>query len=245
MAPVSADDFGAIDFKSLKSGLSQTAGSDPTPAMESAYLIREGPCTVDYSVSPALKALAQTLADTCAEYFPQVHAIMRDPQERHPLLVLVNAPANDPKFVAVTTGETVRLGADHFAKRPDDLGCIVHELAHVEQSYPDHSPPPAWQWLKESIADVVRARVYPDASWRPHCGRDDSYLKGYACGAAMLLYGERRKPDGIVFPLVQAMRQAAFRDDTIVQLTGEDWPALYSECLSEDCRGGQPPPAGP
>ena len=45
----------------------------------------------------------------------------------------------------------IEAAADWFKKRPEDTGALIHELAHVIQSYPKYYP----VWLVEGIADCI------------------------------------------------------------------------------------------
>src|SRR5437773_1777157 len=50
-------------------------------------------------------------------------------------------------------GSHIVASARYFEARPDDVGAIVHETAHVVQHYQSQHNP---SWLVEGIADYVR-----------------------------------------------------------------------------------------
>lgn len=68
---------------------------------------------------------------------------------------------------AETSGTTITLDRDWFKGHPDDVGAIVHEMAHAFQSVPGGT---ASMKVIEGIADAVRSRVVAEEDqngWTP------------------------------------------------------------------------------
>lgn len=77
--------------------------------------------------------------------------------------------------IAWTSGGEITINMKWFADRPDDVGAVYHELAHVIQSYTDNPRGGDYGWLVEGIADWARYFHYE--------GHDLAYYKDAAPGS--------------------------------------------------------------
>jgi len=95
----------------------------------------------------------------------------------------------------VTGGTTIVLGERWFAARPDDVGCVLHELAHAYMRAPAYDENTIW--LIEGVADYVRDVLGFDAPWtRAHHARGQARA-GYQTTAHFLLWLEARRPAAV------------------------------------------------
>lgn len=125
---------------------------------------------------------------------------------------------------AITHGATIFLNAWWFMKYPEDIGSVIHELAHVIQNY----PPDPYFWLQEGIADYIRFWLgYHSFCNYPACGANDHYTDGYGCAAAFLAYIESHYDREIIPKLNQALRQGQYNDTLFQFWTGHTLEELW------------------
>jgi putative membrane-bound dehydrogenase-like protein len=126
--------------------------------------------------------------------------------------------------VARTSGATIEASARYFAKHPDDVGALLHELVHVVQAYPPGAP----GWLVEGIADYVRYYYFEPAKGAAFRAQPrQSYKGGYLPAAALLASAQVGKPKAIVAELNRLghagkLSEAAFKD-IVGQAPDEVW----------------------
>ncbi len=127
----------------------------------------------------------------------------------------------------VTSGNVVTLGAAWHSEHPDDSGMIIHELAHVAQSYPAGVP----SWLTESIADYLRYCILvPEPLPAP--GPAASYTEGYRTGAWFLArLATLSESDTFIQELSQTCRRGADGVKFIEERFGKTLEALWKECF--------------
>ena len=120
-----------------------------------------------------MKPHFQKMADLYFEVWPQLVSWLGVPVESVPTDV-------DLCFVrtlghpAHASGQTITINAAHIARNPKDgAGLLVHELAHVVQSYPSYQP----TWFIEGAADYARYKKFPQSRWAEVNKRHTNYNK--------------------------------------------------------------------
>jgi hypothetical protein len=97
---------------------------------------------------------------------------------------------------ASTSGTTISLGERWFAEHPDDVGCILHELAHAFMRAPRYAEDTIW--LIEGIGDYVRDVLGYEATWTSAHHEPGKATAGYQTTAHFLLWLETRRPGAVV-----------------------------------------------
>ena len=117
------------------------------------------------------------------------------------------------------------LSKEWFAKADEDLGAVIHELAHVVQSYPPGRPA---HWV-EGLADSVRYELGFSNAWSyAHCcDQYPHYTSGYWCSAAFLLYVERARDANFLKKLNFALHGPDYSDSFFQQTTGKTVEELW------------------
>jgi Peptidase of plants and bacteria len=95
----------------------------------------------------------------------------------------------------VTSGTTIELGERWFAAHPQDVGCVLHELAHAYMRAPTYDDDTIW--LIEGIADYVRDVLGHDAPWTRAIHEPGRATAGYQTTAHFLLWLEARRPGAV------------------------------------------------
>lgn len=133
---------------------------------------------------------------------------------------------------AYTTGDSISLDRKWFSANRDSegMGCAIHELMHVVQSYPGGGRSIPW-WLTEGIADYVRWYVFEPE--KKGCETDLSrmdvrYDGGYRQTANFLDYVERKHP-GTVRSLNAVGRLGRYSPGVWRRITGRELWSLGGE----------------
>jgi hypothetical protein len=133
--------------------------------------------------------------------------------------------------VAGTANGRIEVSSHWIEKHPEDIGLVVHELAHVIQSYPNPDP----GWLTEGIADYIRWGIYEGKplTWFPLSDKPQGYRASYQVTGGFLLWLEQDRAPGIVHRLNTAMRHSAYDKEIFKTQTGltldELWDAYVKE----------------
>ena len=192
---------------------------------------------VDVSAAEDLKPFADEAREVCRRMYPIIARELASDGFTPPRVVTIIFKEED-RFPAATAGDRIFCSAKWFRDHPDDVGAIVHELAHVIQSYPKYDPP----WLVEGIADYVRFYRYEPGSQRPSPDpKKAKYTDGYRTTAAFLAWIEEQHDPKIVVRLNAACREGRYRPELFETFTGkpldELW-AQYLQALSAHPRAG-------
>ncbi len=140
--------------------------------------------------------------------------------------------------VARTTGATIEASTRFFAKHPDDVGAILHEMVHVIQAYPPGSP----GWLVEGIADYVRYYHYEPAKGAAFRARPgQSYRAGYNPAAALLASAQAGKPKAIVAELNRRGHAGKLTEEAFREVVGQTPDEVWAGVAGNRT----PPPAKP
>jgi hypothetical protein len=190
--------------------------------------------TVDTREAPERKAFHDILPELLRDKYPGMLAILGEPGYTPPQTVRFSfrPGINVPAYAA---GGHIVLSKEWFARRPGDLGCLIHELAHRVQSYPAYDP----SWLVEGIADYVRYKADIDDGWGiPEGYRDGhSYTSGYGVTTAFLVYAEKKSGRADLVPaLNRALRARTYSEDVFKELAGNDPASLWEEYKADTAR---------
>jgi len=209
-----------------------------TTELEWPDLGRHLTVTVDTRDAPELKAFHEVIPDVLRRHYPLMLSLLTAEGDTLPTQVTFSVrPGVD--VPAYASGSRIVLSAEWFAGNPGDLGCLVHEFAHLVQSYP-RSPDDAG-WVVEGIADYVRYRVGADERWRiPDSYREGThYTNGYGVTAAFLLYLERHYDAELVTKLNRALKSGTYRQALFEQYTGKPVDDLWEEYRQKSAGGVQ------
>jgi hypothetical protein len=184
---------------------------------------------IDVSKFPEGKAWAEKAANEMRTWYPIVTAMLATENWNEPKVIRL---VIEPKISAPAwaSGNTITCNGEWITQRPNDFGMVIHELAHVVQSYPGSDKTPGW--LVEGIADYIRWwRYEPDAP-RPRLNKERSkYTDGYGTTAYFLSYVSQKYDRRLVPSLDKAMRQKEDPLPIFKQMTGKGIDDLWSEFL--------------
>ena len=185
--------------------------------------------TVDASGVPDMAVWAgrvQAVAD--AEY-PKIGVLLPSGGFVAPARVRIVID-KDMDGVAATTGSTIHLAAGYFRAHPEDVGAVVHELAHVVQHYQGRTGNAGW--LVEGIADWVRFYHYEPVGNRPVVNpRTADYRQGYRTAAAFLEWMDKTYGPNLVVKINAALRGGRYQEAMFQELTGKPRGTLWAEYL--------------
>jgi hypothetical protein len=185
--------------------------------------------TVDVTQVTELQEWGDRAKALCEEWYPKMSDYLSTdgftpPQEASLIF------EKDRKGVAATSGAKIRIAADWVKKHPEDLGMVIHELAHVVQSYKNGSP----GWVTEGIADYVRYFLYEKKAVTPKDKRKGSYKDAYRTTASFFAWLVGAHDKEIVKKLNAAMRGGKYSDDLFKDWTGKDLETLWKDYLAAD-----------
>jgi hypothetical protein len=134
------------------------------------------------------------------------------------------------KGVAATSGGVVRFSPVWFAKNPEDIDVVTHEVMHIVQNYGGNHVP---GWLTEGIADYVRNKYginNTKSGWKlTEFKPTQNYTNAYRITARFLVWAEEKKNPKLVVTLDAAMREGKYTPDMWQQLTGKSVDDLWKE----------------
>jgi hypothetical protein len=207
--------------------IASTGHSAPGPICDDGVVVQvkdgtveklPGPPTLKVKIEGAELAppgIAEAAEKMMKEWYPRVREILGVDYATAEEITL---RFRDYDGVAQTTGATIEASTRFFAKHPDDVGAILHELVHVIQAYPPGSP----GWLVEGIADYVRYYHYEPAKGAAFRARPgQSYRRGYNPAAALLASAQAGKPKAIVAELNRRGHAGRLTEEAFKEVTGE------------------------
>ncbi len=142
--------------------------------------------------------------------------------------------------VAAASGRGIIGSVEYFRRHQDDMGAMVHETAHVVQSYRSRRNP---GWLVEGVADYIRFVVYEPENiggFNPRRARHD---QSYRTSARFLSYVTDKYDKEIVKKLNKAMREGEYREELWQEYTGKSLADLGAEWYDSINAPQQPAPA--
>jgi Peptidase of plants and bacteria len=139
-----------------------------------------------------------------------------------PDVVIEVVPEGAP---GVTGGRTITLSERWFREHPDDIGCVLHELAHAYMLAPSYDD--STIWLIEGIADHVRDALGFHMSWTFAHYEPGKATAGYQTTADFLAWLEARRP-GAVASLSRRLADGSYRERTFDEVGGEPLLSLVA-----------------
>jgi Peptidase of plants and bacteria len=157
------------------------------------------------------------------------HLIGLDPP---PPSVTIDVGRDGPP--GVTGGRAITLSERWFLEHPDDVGCVLHELAHAYMLAPDYDA--STIWLIEGIADHVRDVLGFDTSWTYAHFELGKATAGYQTTADLLAWLERRSP-GAVAALSRRLADGSYRESAFAEVAGAPLASLIAAYESDRTAG--------
>jgi len=134
------------------------------------------------------------------------------------------------KGVAATGHGVVHINPEWFAKHPEDIDVVTHEVMHIVQNYGRKGGP---GWLTEGIADYARNEFginNEKAGWTLTPFKPtQNYNNAYRITARFLVWLEKNKKKGIVKKLDKVMRDGTYTTEIWAKLTGKTVDDLWLE----------------
>lgn len=184
---------------------------------------------IEYDVSkvPEAEPWAQAAQALATTWFPILCTLLATEDWTPPeTVLLVFEPKQDAP--AWASGNKISIGGEWIAAHPSDLGMVIHELAHVVQSYPGN--PADTGWMVEGIADYVRWWRYEPEAPRPRIDPEkSSYKQGYGIAASFLAWASRTYDMRLIPALDRELRQGKNPYPVFESMTGKDVDALWAE----------------
>src|SRR5262249_37519599 len=151
------------------------------PAVSRPVQAIEVEITVDTSRSPEMAQWAAQAKTVCEQQYAMLVSELGGADFAPPKSVrLIFEPRQG---VAGPAGSTIYCSAEWFQRHPDDVGALIHELAHVVQAYGPKNNVPGW--VTEGIADYMRWFLYEPATKRPKINpKKANYTDSYRTTAA-------------------------------------------------------------
>lgn len=186
--------------------------------------------TTDIADAPETVKWAEDSRKLCEHWYPQIYRFLATDTWKPPQEVKLIFK-KDLKVPAYASGSTIHVSANWVKQHPDDFGCVIHELTHVIQSYPNSRTKPGW--LVEGIADYIRFWKYEPEVPRPNIDRQKaSYRDSYRTTAAFLAWITWKYDKRLVRKLDQALREGTYTDAIFGEVTGRSLDALWEEFVS-------------
>lgn len=209
-------------FLAGDAALAQTAPSAAAPTAAAPLIV------VDTSKAPEMKPFADKSEAVANEWYPKIVALLGSgPKKELKRIDIVFDP--EYKGVAAAAGARIICSPKWFTEHPDDVGAVVHEVAHVVQMYPDYKAP----WLVEGIADYVRWFNYEPESKRPRPNPEKATARdSYRTTGAFLDWATKKYDKDLVKKLNTALRDGAYTAETFKTLTGKSLDDLNAEWVT-------------
>ncbi|ODM94871.1 hypothetical protein Ocin01_11806 [Orchesella cincta] len=146
----------------------------------SAHLAQGVTIDVDTSAAPDLADFGRRVKATLEDWYPRVVDILNSPTfqpiDRIPIYF-------DPNYdgVAYAGGGRIVGAVNYYRSHQDDVGSMVHEMAHIIQGYRKCDG-----WVTEGLADWVRYWHYEPNRKPGKPGAGSHYTNGYGVSAYFL-----------------------------------------------------------
>lgn len=197
--------------------------------------------TVTTTETPDLTAWGQRAGELCVEWYPKLATLLASEGFEPPKQVQIIFHA-DKEGVADTVNDRINIAANYVRRATNDFGMVIHELAHVVQSYRGRRNP---GWLVEGVADYIRLTHYEPQARRPRINPDRaSYRDAYKTTAIFLEWAERKYDPTLVSKLNRAMREGNFKLALFQTYTGHSVDALWQE-FTDTLRAKEKPASPP
>jgi hypothetical protein len=189
--------------------------------------------TLDTSNAPEMTEYAEKAKKTCEESFPMIVKLLDEKDFNPPEKTTI--VFKKMKGVAYSAGNTITCSAAWFTEHPDDVGAVVHELAHVVQGYHKRQPP---GWVTEGIADYVRWFNFEPENRHPRVGnlRKAKYTDSYQTTAAFFNWIVKNKDPQFVTKLNAEARQGKYKPELFQKFTEKSVDELWGEFVQSQKR---------
>lgn len=199
--------------------------------------------SVRFRGTPELPSLAQHAQEVGDRLYPEICALLSDENDTPPrhFEVIFKPLKSDNLGLADVMRDRIYIESSRFTNGPaafDNFDKVfVHEMAHIAAQYQHWAMPfwdsrsPAEKYWSESIADYARFKILGTNGWQcPECNsRFPSYMDGYACGGAFLLFLENRYGTSFIRRLVTQLRTGRYAETLFQTSTGKDLDRLWAE----------------
>lgn len=184
---------------------------------------------VDTRAETSLDFMQDAIPETIRKHFPVIWAKVGTERTKMPAVVrfTIRHGIDVPAYAA---GSGIVFSAEHFTRNPDDLGCVIHELTHIVQSYRDI--PEGTGWIVEGLADYVRYRSAADHSgWGIQVPYREGmqYTEGYGTAAGFFIWIEKAYDPDMAVKLARALKLGTYTPDIWVTSTGKSLDELWEE----------------
>lgn len=179
---------------------------------------------VDTSEVPDLNQFGQTCKSTMEQWYPYVCNLLKSPT----FLPITSINLRfDPNMDGVAGADafsrSITGAAKYYRDHQDDVGSMIHEMAHVIQRYSKCAG-----WVTEGIADWARRMHYePIKPGKP--GPGDNYNSQ----PVFFLNWINEKYPNSLYSLNAECRQGSYEDDLFVKLTGKNPDQLWADMMRE------------
>lgn len=171
-----------------------------------------------------------TVKDALIKTFFAVYPVLTERYNREAQRRVVFTVDTSYHGVAAASNGRVIFNPDWFAKNPNDLDVVTHEVMHIVQNYGRSRVP---GWVTEGIADYVRYKygLYnKEANWTlPELKPEHRYTSSYRVTARFFAWLEERRDPQIVDKLDKAARTDRFYDNIWEELTGRSIDELWDD----------------
>ena len=175
--------------------------------------------------APDLEKWAEACARLCERQYPMINRELASEGFTPPTAITMRL-TKEYDGVAAASGTRIIGSVDYFRRHQNDMGAMVHETAHVVQSYRSRRNP---GWLVEGIADYIRFVVYEPQNIGGFNPRRARYDQSYRTSARFLAYVAETYDQQIVNKLNKAMRQGKYREELWEEYTGKSLSDLGAE----------------
>jgi hypothetical protein len=184
--------------------------------------------TLDTTGAPEMADWAEKAKLKCEESFPMIVKILEEKDFKPP--VKTKIVFKKMNGVAYTAGDTITCSAAWFTDHPDDVGAVVHELAHVVQGYHKKQPP---GWVTEGVADYVRWFNFEPEAKHPRVRnlQKAKYTDSYQTTAAFFNWIAKNKDPEFVTRLNAAARQGKYKAELFEKHAGKPLDELWAEFI--------------
>ena len=217
----------ALLFAAAPGGFATPGPQEAAPPAEQPTTRPVARITVDTAKAPELAEYGRKVQALADEWYPKIADLLpSDGFAPTPEVTITFTPEYDG--VAAAAGNRIVCNPKWFTDHPEDLGAIVHELAHVVQQYGRGRRP---GWLVEGIADHVRFYHYEPEHARPRRLDPDrvNYDDSYRVSAAFLEWARATHDPALVVALNAACRQGRYHPGLWRERTGKDLAELNAE----------------
>lgn len=179
---------------------------------------------VDTTEATDLTQFGQRVKATMEEWYPLVCRLLESPTYIEvPEIYLKFDPKMEGVAGADAFGRTISGSANYYREHQDDVGSMIHEMAHIIQRYDKCAG-----WVTEGIADWTRRWYYePVKPGKP--GPGDNYNSQ---PVFFLNWIDEKYPNSL-YTLNAECRQGTYEDDLFVKLTGRTPDQLWEDMMRE------------